>query len=64
MDFPDLKKMGVVLKRALYFITCKGKMMYDTKIEENYIVNHLTYNDPPEKLISRDNSQYQQLSLN
>ena len=61
--FADLKKMGVVLKRALYFITCKGKMMYDTKIEENYIVNHLTYNDPPEKLISRDDFQYQQLSL-
>lgn len=28
LDFEDLKKMGVVLKRALYFITCKGKMMY------------------------------------
>ena len=27
LDFEDLKKMGVVLKRALYFITCKGKMM-------------------------------------
>lgn len=63
VDFADLKKMGVVLKRALYFITCKGKMMYDTKIEENYIVNHLTYNDPPEKLVSRENFQYQQLSL-
>lgn len=25
LDFEDLKKMGVVLKRALYFITCKGK---------------------------------------
>ena len=25
LDFIDLKKMGVVLKRAQYFITCKGK---------------------------------------
>ena len=25
LDFPDLKKMGIVLKRAQYFITCKGK---------------------------------------
>ena len=25
LDFPDLKKMGVVLKRAQYFITCRGK---------------------------------------
>ena len=63
MDFNDLKKMGVVLKRALYFITCKGKMMYDTKLEERYIVNHLTYNEPPGKIISGDNYQYQQLSL-
>ena len=27
LDFSDLKKMGVVLKRAQYFITCKGKTM-------------------------------------
>lgn len=25
IDFADLKRMGVVLKRARYFITCKGK---------------------------------------
>ena len=25
LDFPDLKKMNVVLKRAQYFITCRGK---------------------------------------
>ena len=28
LSFTDLKKMGVVLKRALYFITCDGRMMY------------------------------------
>jgi len=27
LDFYDLKKLGVVLKRAQYFITCKGKSM-------------------------------------
>ena len=27
LDFTDLKKMRIVLKRAKYFITCKGKMM-------------------------------------
>ena len=27
LGFEDLRKMGVVLKRALYFITCSGKMM-------------------------------------
>ena len=39
LGFEDLRKMGVVLKRALYFITCSGKMMYKTKIEEDYIGN-------------------------
>ena len=37
LDFADLKKLGVVLKRALYFITCSGRMMYNTKMDENYI---------------------------
>jgi predicted DNA-binding helix-hairpin-helix protein len=41
LRFEDLKKIGVVLKRALYFITCGGKMMYPVKIEENYITNQL-----------------------
>ncbi len=27
LDFDNLKKLGIVLKRAKYFITCKGKMM-------------------------------------
>ncbi|MBA4688087.1 MAG: putative DNA modification/repair radical SAM protein [Candidatus Galacturonibacter soehngenii] len=41
LDFDDVKRMGVVLKRALYFITCNGKMMYKTKIEEDYITRNL-----------------------
>ncbi len=41
LDFQDLKKMGVVLKRALYFITCNGKMMYQTKLEQDYILRNL-----------------------
>ena len=41
LRFEDLKKIGVVLKRALYFITCGGKMMYPVKLEENYITNQL-----------------------
>ncbi|MCH5250776.1 MAG: putative DNA modification/repair radical SAM protein [Lachnospiraceae bacterium] len=62
LNFDDLKKIGVVLKRALYFITCNGRMMYPTKIEENYIVRNLTYQK--EKLpFSQDGIQYEQLSL-
>ena len=63
LDFADLKKIGVVLKRAIYFITCNGKMMYKTKIEENYITNHLIYNDKPIKLGIEDSLTYNQLSL-
>ncbi|MBQ8413467.1 MAG: putative DNA modification/repair radical SAM protein [Lachnospiraceae bacterium] len=63
IDFGDLKKMGVVLKRALYFITCKGKMMYDTKLEESYIVNHLIYNEPPHKAVGQAEANYSQMSL-
>lgn len=41
LKFEDLQRMGVVLKRALYFITCSGRMMYQTKIEEDYIARNL-----------------------
>lgn len=62
LDFSDLKKIGVVLKRALYFITCSGKMMYHTKLEENYICMHLMADRTQ---IPRDIREggYQQLSL-
>ncbi len=67
LNFEDLKKIGVVLKRALYFITCNGKMMYPTKIEENYIVRNLTYQNLASRkernLFSPDGMQYEQLSL-
>jgi putative DNA modification/repair radical SAM protein len=41
LDFDDIKRMGVVLKRAIYFITCKGRMMYRIKLEEDYITRNL-----------------------
>ncbi|MCI6004643.1 MAG: putative DNA modification/repair radical SAM protein [Blautia sp.] len=47
LDFPDLRKIGVVLKRALYFITCSGHMMYPTKLDEDYIIRNML--DPREK---------------
>ena len=62
LGFDDLKKIGVVLKRALYFITCGGKMMYRTKLEEDYIVRNLI--DPKEQVpFSKDGMTYRQLSL-
>lgn len=62
LTFEDLKKLGVVLKRALYFITCNGKMMYNTKIEEDYITRNLL--SVHERLpFDRDGVTYKQLSL-
>ena len=64
LDFNDIKRMGVVLKRALYFITCEGKMMYDTRLEESYITHHLIYNEKPERLIGAgEQITYTQMSL-
>lgn len=41
LDFSDLKRMGIVLKRAVYFITCNGRMMYPIRIEEDFITRQL-----------------------
>ena len=62
LTFEHLKKIGVVLKRALYFITCSGKMMYPTKIEEDYITRNLL--NVEEKLpFDVSGTTYRQLSL-
>ena len=63
LDYEALKKMGVVLKRAVYFITCKGKQMYPTKLEEDYILRNIL--DGRERLRADilQNATYQQLSL-
>jgi putative DNA modification/repair radical SAM protein len=42
VNFMMLKKMGVVLKRAQFFITCDGHMMGNIPIEEQFILNRLT----------------------
>ncbi len=60
LDFKALKSLGVVLKRAKYFITCRGKYFAEVnKFNESFIETNLIYserNDLPQ-------SQYQQLSL-
>ncbi len=62
LNFDDLKKIGVTLKRALYFITCSGKMMYPTKLDEDYITRNLI--GEKERLpFDRDGMTYKQLSL-
>lgn len=63
LDFPDLKRIGVVLKRAVYFITCSGRQMYPLKIEEDFITRQLS--GVKEKLPDylTENVTYRQLSL-
>ena len=41
LRFEDLKKMGVVLKRALYFITCGGRMLFPVRLDEDSIARGL-----------------------
>lgn len=62
LGFDDLKRMGVVLKLALYFITCSGRMMYPTKLDEDYIVRNLVSDRTmvPKEL---RNQGYEQLTL-
>ena len=62
IGFEDLKKMGVVLKRALYFITCSGKMMYPVRIDEDSITRNLlnTRERIPEEV---ERMTFRQLSL-
>ncbi len=67
LTFEDLKKIGVVLKRALYFICCNGRMMYRTKIEEDYITRNLLDLDrnrpQTPMLINGQEVTYKQMSL-
>lgn len=64
VSFDSLSKMGVVMKRALYFVTCSGKMLYPTKIDEDYITrNLLNINERLPEGMCRDGSVYKQLSL-
>jgi predicted DNA-binding helix-hairpin-helix protein len=63
LDFTDLKRMGIVLKRAIYFITCNGKMMYPLKIEENFITRQLVALKDQIPLGIDKDITYRQLSL-
>jgi len=64
VNFEMLKKMHVVLKRAQYFITCNGKMLYRIPIEETFIRNQLV--DAEKTSLARiggETVQYKQLNL-
>ncbi len=62
LDFSDLKKIGVVLKRAAYFITCSGRMMYSIPQNEDYICSCLMQDKTQIPKEIRDSS-YKQISF-
>ena len=41
LTFQDLKRLGVVLKRAQYFLLCKGKMMEGVKVSEDMVLRSM-----------------------
>ena len=59
-----LFRSGVVLKRAIYFITCNGRMMYDfLKVEEDYITRNLVSGETDVVKGFGDSITYKQLTL-
>ena len=60
LDFNDLKKVGVVLKRAIYFITCSDAYYFSVKFTEGMILQNLLLAEKPPK---QEDTCYQQLSL-
>lgn len=63
LDFSHLKKIGVVLKRAHYFITCSGRMMYRIPIEEQYITRQLIGTNRRENWQVNHQERYEQMSV-
>lgn len=60
LDFDSLKKLGVVLKRAKYFITCKGKYFDKVyKFNQNFIETNLIY----QERTTLPKPDFQQLSI-
>ena len=63
LDFPDLKKMGVVLKRAVYFITCRGKTMYPISMDADFIARQLLGEERRRQWEIGEKDVFRQLSL-
>lgn len=64
VTFQMLKKMRIALKRAQYFITCDGKMLYRIPYEEQFIHNRLVDVDALEVAeIGGEQVQYKQMNL-
>lgn len=59
INFNDLKRMGIVLKRAKYFITCNGKYFINKNLfDAKFIEKNLVLEDQTKEIVSKE-----QLSL-
>lgn len=47
LSFEGLKRLGVVLKRAQYFLTCSGRMMRGLHVSEDGLLRHLVSLEAP-----------------
>ena len=47
LDFEGIKRLGVVLKRAQYFITCRGKMLSGLRVSPDGVLRHLVAQERP-----------------
>ena len=63
LDFKDIARMGVVMKRARYFITCNGRTDELFKQDEDYIVSQLMGAERHHALQISQKGLYRQLSL-
>ena len=63
LRFEDLKKMGVVMKRAVYFITCSGRMMYPISMDKDFITGCIVGEERKKILGLEQRDVYRQLSL-
>lgn len=63
VDFEHLKRMGVVLKRAHYFITCQGRMLYPVKLEEKSIFRQMADLDHKDNWQIGQQQSFYQMSL-
>lgn len=63
LRFEDLKKIGVVLKRAVYFITCSGRMMYPVRMTEDAIAGCIIGEERRKVWDLENHNMFRQLSM-
>lgn len=63
IDFDGLKRMGVVLKRAAYFIICNGKTMFPLRLDKDFIARSIAADDRKQLFSIEEDTTYRQMTL-